>query len=88
LRVILEKNYNNLHIGSGIRYYNSSQSRIGANPAEFDFKFVSTAPEVVIDYKLDNMWSVSLSGWYEFQNINKRTKNETTNLFVIVNMIF
>ncbi|MEN6511025.1 MAG: hypothetical protein ABFD00_04240 [Chloroherpetonaceae bacterium] len=88
LRVILEKNYNNLHIGSGIRYYNSSQRRMGANPAEFDFKFVSTAPEVVIDYKLDNRWSVSLSGWYEFQNINKRTKNETTNLFVIVNMIF
>jgi len=45
LRVILRKNYNNLHIGSGIRYYNSSQRKIGANPAEFDFKFVSTAPE-------------------------------------------
>jgi len=43
--VILRKNYNNLHIGSGIRYYNSSQRKIGANPAEFDFKFVSTAPE-------------------------------------------
>ncbi|HOV91757.1 MAG TPA: hypothetical protein PLC04_01590 [Candidatus Kapabacteria bacterium] len=88
LRVILEKNYNNLGIGSGMRYYNTSQKRIGSPTGEFDYRFISTAPEVEISYKLYNNWSVSISGWYEFQSINNRSKNEATNLFVSVNMVF
>jgi len=88
LRFILEKNYNNLGIGSGMRYYNTSQKRIGISSGEYDYKFISTAPEIEISYKLNNNWSVQISGWYEFQSINNRSKNETTNLFVLVNMVF
>lgn len=88
LRLILEKNYDNLTLGSGMRYYNTSQKRINAGSEEFDYEFISTAPEVLINYRLNNNWSVTLSGWYEFQNINRRNKKEATNLFVLVNIVF
>jgi hypothetical protein len=84
---ILRRNFSeNIWIGSGVNFYRYTQIRLNNN-SQIDYNLESIAPEITINYVYSN-WTLSILGWYQFQTIKSRIKNQITNLLINVNLLF
>jgi hypothetical protein len=86
-KAIVRRNFaENIWIGSGINFFKYSQIRLNNN-SQIDYNLESIAPEITINYVYSN-WTLSILGWYQFQTIKSRIKNQITNLLINVNLLF
>jgi hypothetical protein len=75
----------NTEIGCGARYYRVRQESLskqnaGISAAAVDI--LSIGPEAMISANITKNLKISISGWYEFQTLNKFEKKEIPNLFL------
>ncbi|OGU58163.1 MAG: hypothetical protein A2X64_06865 [Ignavibacteria bacterium GWF2_33_9] len=87
VKSIFRKDYaKNVWIGVGGNYYRYTQIRLNNN-SQIEYNLESFSPEISINYVYGN-WNMSILGWYEFQTIKSRIKNQITNLSINVNLQF
>ncbi len=72
-------------IGCGVRYYRILQRNLSRNPSNAavgGVNIYSVGPETMISARVSDNLKISISGWYEFQTVNKYDKREIPNLFL------
>jgi len=83
--------YKNVIIGVGGRFYKLQQHNLtfsGLPKHQNYFEQFNYGPEVNINLHLLNNSNVSISGWFDFRQLNKRTLKPIGNLFVNTTLSF
>ncbi len=78
----------NISMGCGGRYYKSTKKNMIdiVGGARLKYDLISIGPEVMIKVQFPSGSRISLSGWYEFQFINKQLDRNIPNLFLKTKM--